>query len=141
MKVLSMKNKLFITIIFFLLISIPTNNLYAQQLFKIFDVPGGSSTTTTSSSSDNSNTALYVLGGAVVAGVVIYVLLKDKKEKPKKDTIAVILDKNFLEKNLTSYEKVSNLQSQMPINISFGMQSDKVIREEKRYFLGLNYNF
>ncbi len=136
-----MRNKFFITIIIFLLIFVPVNNSYSQQLNKIFDVPGGSSTTTTYSSSENSNTTLYVIGGAVIVGVVIYAILRNKKENAKKDTTAAQLDEDFLEKKLTINEKISNMQSDVPINITFGMQSDNVIREEKRYFLELNYNF
>lgn len=136
-----MKNKFLITIIFFLVISIPINNLYSQQLNKLFEVPGGSSTTTTSSSTENSTTTLYVIGGAVVVGIVIYALLRDKKEKPIKDTTAVIFDEDFLQNNLSFNDKMSNMQSQIPIDVSFGFQSDRVIRDEKRYFVGLNYNF
>jgi hypothetical protein len=136
-----MKNKFSIIITFFILISLPINNLFAQQFHKILDFPGGSGTTNNSSSSDNSKTTLYVVGGVIIAGIVIYSLLKDKKEESKEDTTAVILDKHFLEQNLTINEKISNMQSRIPINISIGLQSNGVIREEKRYFLGLDYNF
>ena len=136
-----MKNKFSITIIFFLLISVPINNLFSQQIHKILDVPGGSGTTNNSSSSENSKTTLYVIGGAIIVGIVIYSLLKDKKEEPKEDTTAAILDKDYLKQNLTINDKISNMQSQIPINISFGLESHRAIRDEKRYFLGLNYNF
>ncbi|MDP2362461.1 MAG: hypothetical protein Q8M94_01695 [Ignavibacteria bacterium] len=141
MKALFMKNKFLITITFFLLISIPINNSYSQQLHKTFEVPGGGSGTTSTSVDSNDDYILYIVGGAVIAGVVIYALLKDKKEKQKQDTIAVILNDDFLEKNLTFNERISNMQSQIPVNISIGMQSDRIIREEKIYFVGLNYNF
>lgn len=136
-----MKNKLLITITFLILVFIPINNSYSQQLYKILDVPGGSSGTSSTSVDSNDDYILYIVGGAVIAGVVIYSLLKDKKEKQKQDTTAVILNDDFLEKNLTFNEKILNMQSQIPINISFGSESDGAIREEKRYYLGLNYNF
>jgi len=114
---------------------------YSQQLNKIFDVPGGSSGSTTTTVESNDNAMLYIVGGAIVVGIVVYALMRDKKEKPTKDTTAVLLDEDFLEKNLSLNEKVSKMQSQIPINISFGMQSNKALKDERRYFLGLQYNF
>lgn len=137
-----MKNKFFITTIFFLLLSYSLNTTNAQQVHKIFDVPGGGSgSTNSSSSSDNDSKILYIVGGAVIVGVVVYALLQNKKENKKQDTTAVILNNDFLEKNLTVNDKLSNMKSQIPVNILFGFQSDRVLREEKRYFVGLNYNF
>ena len=43
-----------------------------------------------------------------MTGIVVYALLRDKKEKPTKDSTAVLLDEDFLEKNLSLNEKVSN---------------------------------
>jgi len=136
-----MKNKFLLTFTLFLLISIPINNTFSQQLYKSFEVPGGGSGTTNSSVDSNDDYILYIVGGAVIAGIVIYTLLKDKKEKPKEDTTAVILNDEFLAKNISFNDKVSNLRSQIPINISFGFQSDRVIKEEKRYFVGLSCKF
>jgi len=73
---------------------------------------------------------LYVVGGIIVVGIVVYALLRDKKEKPTKDTTAVILNDEFLAQNLSYNEKVANIQSQIPINISFGMQRDKALKDE-----------
>lgn len=136
-----MKNKSLLMFTFFLLISIPVNNSFSQQLYKSFDVPGGGSGTSNTSSESDDKTVLYVVGGAVLVGIVVYSLLRDKKEKPNEDTTAVILNDEFLAKNLSFNAKVTNLQSQIPFNISFGLQSDRIIREEKRYFVGLAYNF
>lgn len=125
-----------------LILTISLNDLsYGQQIKKIFDVPGGSSGSPTTTSESNDNAMLYIVGAAIVVGIVIYALMRDKKEKPISDTTAAILDSDFLEKNLSYNEKVKNAQSQIPINISFGMQRDKVIKDERRYFVGLNYNF
>ena len=112
-----------------------------QQLNKAFeDIGGGSGSTPTNVESDDDYT-LYIVGGLLVTGIVVYALLRDKKEKPTSDTTAVILDEKFLKHNLTLNEKVSNVQSQIPINISFGMQRDFIRKEDKRYFVGLAYNF
>ena len=123
---------------FLLLVSFPVNNSFPQQLYKSFEVPGGGSGTSNSSVDSNDDYILYIVGGAVIAGIVIYTLLKDKKEKPNEDTTAVILNDEFLAKNISFNDNVSNLQSQIPISISFGLQSDRVFKEEKIYFVGIN---
>jgi hypothetical protein len=114
---------------------------YSQQLNKIFEEPGGGSTNTNTTVESNDNTMLYVVGGAVIVGIVAYALLRDKKENPTKDTTAAILNDEFLEQNLSYNQKVANMQSQIPINISIGVQRDKALKDEQRYFVGLNYNF
>lgn len=139
---LHIKKDLTIFLLFTLLLSFSfIESGYGQQLNKIFeDIGGGSGNTTTTVESDD-NTTLYVVGGIIVAGIVVYALLRDKKEKPTKDTTATILNDQFLEQNLTYKEKVKNLQSQIPINFSFGMQQDKALKDERRYFFELAYNF
>ncbi len=125
---------LFLTLIF-------SNFSFSQQMNKLFEVPGGGSNNSATTVESNDNTMLYVVGGAVVVGIVVYALMRDKKENKTKDTIAVLLKEDFLAQNLSINEKVSNLQSQIPINVSFGVQRDKALKDERRYFVGLNYNF
>ncbi|MEO8231604.1 MAG: hypothetical protein ABI638_04945 [Ignavibacteriota bacterium] len=118
------------------------DNLYSQQLNKLFDVPGGGSSGNTNTVIEpNDNTMLYLVGGAVIVGIVVYALMKDKKEKLSKDTTTVILHDDFLQKQLTLNDEMLKYKSQIPINISFGMQGNKMIRNEKRYFVGMSYNF
>ena len=136
-----MNNKFLLTAAFLLLITLPVNNSFSQQLHKTFEVPGGGSGTQNTSVDSNDDYILYIVGGAVIAGIVIYTLLKDKKGNPTEDTTAVIPNSVLLVNNLSVYDKVKNLQSQIPILISFGLQSDRVIKEERRYFVGLAYNF
>jgi hypothetical protein len=114
---------------------------YSQSLNKIFEDIGGGSGTTSTNVESNDDYTLYIVGGLVVTGIVVYALLRDKKEKPTKDTTSVSLNEDFLEKNLSYNEKIANLQSQIPINITFGIQRDKALKDEKRYFVGLAYNF
>ena len=129
-------------LIFVLLLTLSIGDFcYSQQINKIFDVPGGSSNNTSTTVESNDNTLLYVVGGAVVVGIVVYALMRDKKEKQVKDTTAAILNDDFLEKNLSYHERIANVQSQIPINISFGVQKEKALKDERRYFIGLNYNF
>lgn len=136
-----MKIKSLITLIVFLSLSITVNDTYSQTLFKINEGIGGGGSTNTSVSESNDNTMLYIVGGAVVAGIVVYALIKDKKETPKKDTTAVILNDDFLEKQLTLKEKIERYNSQIPLSVSMGIQNDLLKKDEKRYFFGLAYNF
>ncbi len=136
---LNTSNKILILELFILLIICDLS--YGQQLNKMFEVPGGGSGSTNTEIESNDDYTLYIVGGLLVAGIVVYALLRDSKEKPAKNTSVVILDEDFLEKNLSFNEKVSNVQSQIPINVSFGMQRDKVLKDDKRYFVGLTYNF
>ena len=72
-----MNNKFLLAFTFFLLISIPINNSFSQQLHKSFEVPGGGGSGTTNTSSEsNDKTVLYVVGGVIVAGIVIYSIIK-----------------------------------------------------------------
>ena len=84
-----------------------------------------------------------MLGAAVLAGVVIYAVLQNKKakDKPKTDTTAVILNDDFLEKHLTLNDRIEKYKSKIPIDVSFGMQNNFLRQEEKRYFIGVAYNF
>ncbi len=66
---------------------------------------------------------------------------KKNKEHKGKDTTSTLINNDLLASNLTFNELISNIQSQIPINISVGLQNDLVMREDKRYFVGLNYNF
>lgn len=141
-----MKNQFLKTIIsplmLVLILTITLSGLgYSQQLNKIYeDIGGGSGSTNSAVESDDDYT-LYIVGGLVVTGIVVYALMRDKKETQTKDTTAAILNDDFLEKNLSYNEKVSKVQSQIPINISFGVQREKALKDERRYFVGLNYNF
>jgi hypothetical protein len=125
---------LFLSIIF-------SNSSFSQHQNKIYEDIGGGSGSTNTEVESNDDYTLYIVGGLLVTGIVVYALLRDKKENPTSDTTAAILDSDFLEKNLSYSERVANVQSKIPINISFGMQRDKALKDDKRYFVGLNYNF
>lgn len=115
----------------------------AQQVNRIYEDIGGGSGTTNTSVNSNDDTILYVVGGAVIVGVVIYALLNNKKEteKSKQDTTAVNIYNPLLSKNLLLPDQTANANLEVPINLSFGMQRDKFFNNEKRYYLGLSYNF
>jgi hypothetical protein len=136
-----MKSKSILIFVSLIFLIVSGSVSYSQQLQKILDVPGGGSGTTNTSVDSNDDYLLYIVGGAAIAGIVIYALLKDKKEKQKTDTTAAILNDEFLEKQLTFNDQILKYQSQIPINITIGMQNDIIRKEDKRYFVGLNYNF
>jgi len=138
-QMLNTSNKIMILGLFLSLFICDLNS--GQQLNKTFEDIGGGSGSSTTNVESNDDYTLYIVGGLIVTGIVVYALLRDKKEKPTSDTTAVILNEKFLERNLSFNEKVSNVQSQIPINISFGVQRDKTLKDDKRYFVGLNYNF
>ncbi len=115
---------------------------FAQQFNKINNVPGGGSGNANQTIESNDNTLLYVAGMAVVAGIVVYALLKEKKADTKRDTTATISSNyNYLKQNLTLTEKILEVQSEIPINISLGIQLEKPFIDGRRYFIGLNYSF
>ncbi len=138
------KKSIIISFLIALVISLtlPIDYSNAQQVNKLLAPPGGGSgTTVVKSNSDN--TALYVIGGAVIAGAIIYAVFLNKKNKEHKgkDTTSALNTDDLLAAKPTFNELISNIQSQIPINISVGLQNDLVMREQKRYFVGLNYNF
>lgn len=135
-----MNLKSLICILIFSIIFFTDNFTYSQSLFQINSDIGGGSNNTQNVSENNDDIMLYVIGGAIVAGIVVYALMKDKKEKPKDDSTAVI-NSDYLDRQLTLTDKVQNYQSQLPINVSLGFQNDLLKKDEKRYFIGLAYNF
>ncbi len=138
-QVLNTSNKILILGLF---LSIFICNLsYSQQLKKLYEVPGGGSGSSSTTVESNDDYTLYIVGGLIVTGIVVYALLRDKKEKSTKDTTSAILSDDFLAQNLSYIERVANMQSQIPINISIGIQRDKALKDERRYYVGLNYNF
>jgi hypothetical protein len=142
-----MQNRLLITLFFYLILgllsTLTTNDLvYGQQFNKFSDVPGGGGSGTTNTAVESSdNTLLYVVGGAVVVGIVVYAMMQEKKEKSTKDSASAILNDVFLEKKFTINDQILKYQSKIPINISVGMQNDIIKKDEKRYFVGVAYNF
>lgn len=119
-----------------------TNTSEAQQVNRIFEQIGGGSGQPANVKESNDNTVFYIAGAAIVAGIVIYAILSDKKSgKAKEDTTAVLNDEELINKHLSFNKMIQNYQTAIPISISAGIQNDIVRIEEKRYFLGLSYNF
>lgn len=139
---ISIKSKLSLMLLIFIALSY-TNITQAQQLNRIYEDIGGGSGSGSNIAESDDNTIYYVLGAAVLAGVVIYAVLQNKKakDKPKTDTTAVILNDDFLEKQLTFNDRIEKYKSKIPIDVSFGMQNNFLRQEEKRYFIGVAYNF
>ncbi len=135
-----MKRRSILTAILFIVISLSLSNSYAQQ-FKINEDIGGGGTSGNSIKDNSDNTTLYLVGGAVVVGIIVYAVLKDKKEQPKKDTTSVVPDNDTLKKRLALDDYKLKSQTEIPVNISFGMQNNLLMQDEKRYFIGVAYKF
>lgn len=136
-----MKSKYILMMLLVVIICL-TNTSEAQQVNRIFEQIGGGSGQPANVKESNDNTVFYIAGAAIVAGIVIYAILSDKKSgKAKEDTTAVLNDEELINKHLSFNEMIQNYQTAIPISISAGIQNDIVRIEEKRYFLGLSYNF
>ncbi|GIK21313.1 MAG: hypothetical protein PHY57_01625 [Ignavibacterium sp.] len=136
-----MKSKYILMMLLVVIICL-TNTSEAQQVNRIFEQIGGGSGQPANVKESNDNTVFYIAGAAIVAGIVIYAILSDKKSgKAKEDTTAVLNDEELINKHLSFNKMIQNYQTAIPISISAGIQNDIVRIEEKRYFLGLSYNF
>lgn len=124
--------------------SVPAENIYAQQFNKIFEVPGGGSGGGSTSSVDNNdNSALYIVGGLVVVGIVIYAVLKNKKAKEKaiQDSTKASIEINSFNDRFANYQNQVDSPPSIPVNLFIGAQRDLIRKDEKRYYVGLSYNF
>jgi hypothetical protein len=123
--------------------SIPAENIYAQQFNKIFEVPGGGGGGSTTSVDNNDNSALYVVGGLVIVGIVIYAVLKNKKAKEKatQDSTKASIEINSLKDHFANYQNQVDSSPSIPVNLFIGSQRDLIRKDEKRYYVGLSYNF
>lgn len=136
-----MKSKSILMMLLVVIICL-TNTSEAQQVNRIFEQIGGGSGQPANVNESNDNTVFYIAGAAIVAGIVIYAILSDKKSgRAKEDTTAVLNDEELINKHLSFNKMIQNYQTAIPISISAGIQNDIVRIEEKRYFLGLSYNF
>lgn len=124
-------------------VSVPEGNLFAQQLNKTFEVPGGGGGTTTPSVDNSDNTAIYVIGGLVIAGIVVYAVLKNKrdKEKSKRDSTKASVEMNSFNDHLANYQKKIDTSPTIPFSLYLGTQREFIKRDEKRYYLGLSVSF
>lgn len=136
-----MKSKSILMMLLVVIICL-TNTSEAQQVNRIFEQIGGGSGQPANVKESNDNTVFYIAGAAIVAGIVIYAILSDKKSgRAKEDSTAVLNDEELINKHLSFNKMIQNYQTAIPISISAGIQNDIVRIEEKRYFLGLSYNF
>lgn len=120
---------------------------YAQVLYKISDKIGGSSGSTGQSQDNNGNSStLIIIGAAVIVGVLVYkmVLSKDDtKKNEKKDSTS---KQSLLIKQINNNacgiagSELENLK-QLPINFYFGLQRSEALIAERKFILGLSYNF
>ncbi len=113
----------------------------AQQVNKVFDEIGGGGSNSSGNSESGSSNTMYIIGGAIIVGVILYAVLKEKKEPVKTDTTAVAIMENQFVLNQTQIEEQINKSNNLPINIFAGVQNEILFREEKKYVVGLSFNF
>ncbi|HKB86678.1 MAG TPA: hypothetical protein VKD08_10935 [Ignavibacteriaceae bacterium] len=137
-----------VLIIFGLQSVLLTPDGYAQGLMKTADVPGGGGGGSSNQSNDSGggSTALLVIGGVIIAGFLFYklVLNKDEPKKEEKEdstsneSLLLRSSKNFASDVQTEYLK--KLQ-EIPINVYLGYQQIDPVIPEKRFIMGVSYNF
>lgn len=139
---ISMKTKTIFTMLLVLTFCL-FNTSKAQQINRVFEDIGGGSGTTTNVNESKDNTFFYIAGAAIVAGIVVYAILRDKKpaENTDTDTTSALNDEELINKHLSFNRKIQSYKTQIPVNLSIGIQNDKVKTDEKRYFVGFLYNF
>lgn len=121
---------------------LPNNEILAQQVFGIQeDIGGGSGTNSGVGEADN--TALYLVGGAVIVGIIVYAIVKNKKSKNVEEDSTNVKNESqaFVSSNEGMNISSSKSSPNIPIDLYFGMQSEKTFNLEKKYLLGVKYSF
>lgn len=113
----------------------------AQQVNKIFDQIGGGGSNSQSNSESGSSNTMYIVGGVLILGVILYSVLKEKKEPEKKDTTSVVINADQFVMNGLHNDSELEKSNNLPVSIFAGTNSEMVFREEKRYFVGISFNF
>ncbi len=136
-----------VLIIFGLQSVLLTPDGYAQGLMKTADVPGGSGgSSSQSSDSGGGSTALLVIGGVIIAGFLFYKLVLNKDEPKKGEKEDSTSNESLLlrsSKNFASDVQTENLRKlqEIPVNLYLGYQQIDPVIPEKRFIMGISYNF
>ena len=142
---ISMPSLLIIIFVCYAIFSSPDS--YAQGFYKINDKIGGngSSTSQPENTSDNSTT-IIIIGAAIIAGFLVYklVLNKDtsakveKKDSTSSDESSLI--KPIDESNNITLSAMKKLQK-MPVNFFVSIQKPDILIPERKFIMGISYNF
>ncbi len=137
-----------VLIIFGLQSIILTPDGYAQGLMKTADVPGGGGGGSSSQSSDSGggSTALLVIGGVIIAGFLFYKLVLNKDEPKKGEKEDSTSNESLIlgsSKTFASDVQTENLRKlrEIPVNVYLGYQQIDPAIPEKRFIMGISYNF
>jgi len=136
-----------VLIIFGLQVIFLSPESYTQGMFKITDVPGGGGGSTgQSDDSGSSSSTLLIVGGVIIAGLLFYKLVIDK-DKPKKEekqdstsqeSLLLRTPENILSGAISRHSK---LTADIPVNIYLGYQNPDPVLCEKKFIMGIIYNF
>lgn len=119
---------------------------YAQGHLRIYDDIGGGGTTGQTQDSGGDNTTLIIVGGVVIGAILLYslVLHKDNSDKEaKQDSTSnqsILIKKRpeffsgRISENLRKMQKI-------PVNLYMGYQSINPVLTEKKFVMGISYNF
>ncbi len=119
----------------------------AQGLMKIADFPGGSGGSTSSSEdTGGGSSTLLIVGVVIIAGVLFYKLVIDKDEPKKEEKQDSTSEQSLLLKSdqaFTSNVLSENLRKMqdIPINVYLGFQKVDPAVIDRRFIMGISYNF
>lgn len=128
-----------VTVLIVLSVFILSSNLYSQSVYGINDeIGGGSSGTAQVEKPDDS--MLYIVGGTVIVGLIVYAIVSRSKEKNTEvdssstENTSIIETTSKLNVNNISIQKRAD--TELPVDLYFGMQKMNPVSNERRYLLG-----
>ncbi len=119
---------------------------YAQGHLRVNDDIGGGGTTGQTQDSGGNSTTLIIVGGVVIAAILLYTLVlqknKSAKESPQDSTSnqSILLKK---QPELFSGPVSENLRKmqEIPVNLYMGYQKVDPVLPERKFVMGISYNF
>jgi hypothetical protein len=136
-----------VLIIFSLQTIISSPEGYAQGLMKTDDFPGGGGGSTSSSEDTGGGSAtLLIVGGVIIAGLLFYKLVINKDEPKKEGKQDSTSDQSLLLRNdetIASNILSENLKKmqELPVNLYLGFQKVDPALPERKFIMGITYNF
>ncbi len=135
-----------VLIIFGLQVILSSPESYGQGLLKTSDVPGGSGGSTSQpEDTGGSSSTLIIVGGIIIAGLLIYKLVIDKDKPVKEEKQDTTKQESLLSTPKSILSSAISKQAEMtvniPINIYLGFQNIDPALRERKFIMGVSYNF
>jgi hypothetical protein len=112
----------------------------AQGLYKISDKIGGSSTPSQTQDNSDNNTTLLIIGAAAIIGLVVYTLVIKNDEKKDSTSNQSLLNKPIIKSYNSNSLELKKLQH-LPVNFYVGIQRPDLLVPERKFIMGISYNF